>query len=569
MNTGTRTLGLFKMLLAALSLVTLGHAQTTQTPLETLPYSSGMLVARAIRAGRILPQSASALDVQSNILNCTPGPCVMPTSQASPAGDANPVNTTPIVARPGSLNVFLSGANDYNCSTDLGFYITTNTGSSWNHTCMGIAAGATAGDGGPGVGFDLKSNAYISGIESLSGGSTEVVIETSSNSGSTWSAPEVAVTPLFTGGTVDADWMQIDTTSASPYANCIYISTTQFDVSNDSTIAVAHSCNKGVTWTNVQVDTLQVAKKTVDQFSDLTIQNNGTVYLSWMRCPETNRSGNCGGTLATMLISQSSDGGNTWSAPVAMAKVHLAPDTCTSFYGCLPNTQEPLTNIPAIAVDNSARQHQGNIYAIMYNYNSTAKQLQVEVVTSSNGGTTWTAPVQTSPVSNHDQFFPWITVNSVGKIGATWLDRRNDPANIDYQAYSALCHNGGQLFGATGDVDTSGTAVTWVGGDQFGDLSDGDAITINGVNYMVATVNSITSLTLTTSAGTQTDVLFTGYSNVPLTPNLSNPNNDGFGGIFMGDYTGNYFQGHTIFASWMDNGNTSTMIDLAGGYVVE
>jgi len=140
---------------------------------------------------------------------------------------------------------------------------------------------------------------------------------------------------------------------------------------------------------------------------------------------------------------------------------------------------------------------------------------------------------------------------------------------VNYQAYSALCHNGGQLFGATGDVDTAGTAVTWVGGDQFGDLSDGDAITINGVNYTVATVNSITSLTLTTSAGTQTDVLFTGYSNVPLTPNLSNPNNDGFGGVFMGDYTGNYFQGHTIFASWMDNGKTSTMIDLAGGYVVE
>jgi hypothetical protein len=74
---------------------------------------------------------------------------------------------------------------------------------------------------------------------------------------------------------------------------------------------------------------------------------------------------------------------------------------------------------------------------------------------------------------------------------------------------------------------------------------------------------------LTSSAGTQTDVTFTGYSNVPLTPNLSNPNNDGFGGDFMGDYTGNFFQGHTIFASWMDDGETSTMVDLAGGYVVE
>jgi len=205
----------------------------------------------------------------------------------------------------------------------------------------------------------------------------------------------------------------------------------------------------------------------------------------------------------------------------------------------------------------------------MYNYDTTAKQLQVVVVTSSSGATTWGLPVRVSPVSINDEFFPWITVNSVGKIGATWLDRRNDSANVNYQAFSALSHNGGALFGATGNVDTAGKAVTWVGGDQFGDLSDGDTITIKGVNYTVATVNSLTSITLSTSAGKQTNVVFTGYSNVPLTPNLSNPNNDGFGGIFMGDYTGNYFQGNTIFASWMDNGSTSTMIDLVGGYVVE
>ncbi|MGD0163722.1 MAG: sialidase family protein [Candidatus Sulfotelmatobacter sp.] len=568
MNKGTRTPGLLRIFLAVLPLVALGRAQTTQSPLESLPYSPGMLVARAIRAGRIQPRSANPL-LRGKLLTCSPGPCVMPTSQASPVGDVAPVNTTPLVARPLSMSVLISGANDYNCPNQLGFYITANTGASWNQTCMALAPGASAGDGGPGVGFDTNGNAYVSGIESLPSGATEVVFETSSNQGSSWSAAQVAVTPLFTGGILDADYLAIDTNPGSPFLNCVYISTSQFDASNDSTIAVAHSCDAGATWTNLQVDGLQIATKTVDQFSNLTIQDNGTVYVSWMRCPETNRSGSCGGTLASMVISHSADGGTTWSTPVVMAKVHLAPSTCGAFFGCLPNTKEPLTNIPVISVDNSTRQHKGNLYAIMYNYNSSAKQLQVQVITSRNGGTTWGVPVQVAPTSPGDEFFPWLMVNSIGKIGATWLDRRNDPANVSYQAYSALCHNGGQLFGATGTLDTSGTAATWVAGDQFGDLTDGDAITINGVTYTVATVNSVSSITLTTSAGTQTDVTFTGYSNAALTPNLSNPANDGFGGTFMGDYTGNYFQGHTIFASWMDSSTGSTMVDLAGGFVVE
>ena len=538
MNKGTRTLGWLRICLAMLPLVALGRAQTTQSPLESLPYSPSMLAARAIRAGRIQPRSAN-LPLKGKLLTCSPGPCVMPTSQASPASDVGPVNTTPLVARPQSMSVLISGANDYNCPNQLGFYITANTGSSWNQTCMALAPGASGGDGGPGVGFDTKGNAYVSGIESLPSGATEVVFETSSNEGSSWSAAQVAVTPLFTGGILDADYLAIDTNPGSPFLNCVYISTSQFDASNDSTIAVAHSCDAGATWTNLQVDGLQIATKTVDQFSNLTIQDNGTVYVSWMRCPETNRSGSCGGTLASMLISHSADGGTTWSTPVIMAKAHLAPSTCGAFFGCLPNTKEPLTNIPVISVDNSTRQHKGNLYAIMYNYSSTAKQLQVQVITSRNGGTTWGLPVLVAPTSLGDEFFPWVMVNSIGKIGAT------------------------------GTLDTSGTAATWVAGDQFGDLTDGDAITINGVTYTVATVNSVSSITLTSSAGTQTDVTFTGYSNAALTPNLSNPANDGFGGTFMGDYTGNYFQGHTIFASWMDSSNGSTMVDLAGGYVVE
>lgn len=78
----------------------------------------------------------------------------------------------------------------------------------------------------------------------------------------------------------------------------------------------------------------------------------------------------------------------------------------------------------------------------------------------------------------------------------------------------------------TGTVTTNGTAVTWVTGDRFGkDFSDGthstgypavtsggaNHLTINGVNYGIAThdpASSDTTLTLATSAGVQAAVAF-------------------------------------------------------------
>lgn len=64
--------------------------------------------------------------------------------------------------------------------------------------------------------------------------------------------------------------------------------------------------------------------------------------------------------------------------------------------------------------------------------------------------------------------------------------------------------------GAVGVVSTSGTTVTWVSGTQFDANSDwsGLNIIINSVQYVIASVSSPTSMTLISSAGTQTSVAY-------------------------------------------------------------
>lgn len=60
----------------------------------------------------------------------------------------------------------------------------------------------------------------------------------------------------------------------------------------------------------------------------------------------------------------------------------------------------------------------------------------------------------------------------------------------------------------SGTVNTSGTTVTWATGSQFNQLLIQGTMVIKGVSYTVASVNSATSLTLTTTAGTQSGVSY-------------------------------------------------------------
>jgi len=437
--------------------------------------------------------------VGSASLTCSPAPCRLPNVQASEGG--LPANTNPIVVNPNNSNQLLVGAFDYNCGAPYvgqGFFSTSDAGATWTHTCLPLWPGYV-GEGDPILGYDLNNFAYAGGLQAPpfdANAGSRIVLSSSADNGATWGSP-VTVIGATLGYSADMPWLAVDTNASSSNKNALYVSSTQWDSSFTKTqVWVSHSTDRGKHWSSTTVDSLQL-KPLEDSFSNLSVGEDGTVYITWLRCSATNPPGVCAGIPATVLLSKSSDGGNTWTKPVTVAQPTLAPDpTGCCFYGELLNTIEPVTNVPSNAVFGSGSAARVSVAF----YNWTGVQMQVEVATSTDGGSSFAAPVRVSASNSGDEFFQWISADSNGRLAVTWLDRRHDASDIKYQPFVALSNNGGVSFG----------------------------------------------------------------TNRALSGILSDPSHDGFGGQFMGYYRTHVWAGKALYAAWMDTRTGSAQAEVGG-----
>jgi hypothetical protein len=118
-----------------------------------------------------------------------------------------------------------------------------------------------------------------------------------------------------------------------------------------------------------------------------------------------------------------------------------------------------------------------------------------------------------SPVAT----YIWKNANDPSGTGPV---RTATPANITTAGNSLLFDSGLNVNGSVpvewtqftanvGTVDTNGTAITWVSGSQFGDLTAGNKIVISGITYTLVGAVTSTTATVTVSAGVQTGASYT------------------------------------------------------------
>ncbi len=315
--------------------------------------------------------------------------------------------------------------------TDIGWATSTNGGTTWTH---GFLPGLTKGEGtgpydaasDPAVAYDAKHAVWM--IASLPISNTSqtpaVVVSRSTDGGLAWEDP-VSVDP--TSDSSDKNWIVCDSWSSSPhYGNC-YL---EWDDPNTGEIMMSTSTDGGKVWS--------AAIGTVNQASGIggqpLVQPNGTVVVPI----ETNY----------MSAFSSTNGGTSWSAPVAIAVIQTHTDAGGIRSGPLPSAAvdgagtvwvvwedcryrvqcatndlvystssdgihwskvtriptDPVTGsadhfIPGIGIDPATSGAGAHVAIHYYYYPQTdcvfsSCRLYVGYISSPNGGSTWNSPIR-------------------------------------------------------------------------------------------------------------------------------------------------------------------------------
>jgi hypothetical protein len=485
---------------------------------------------------------------------------------------AAPQNEAAIAVDPTNSNRLVAGANDYvtrtwSCTVSgtpcsalgdaySGTYFSNDGGQTWCCTATDpnhlgtlipgvehLTGGPYDAGGDPSVAWDSRGHVYYAGLgfNRTSAPNTVTVSRGTFSAGGnlTWSAPTF-INPTTSPSVLnDKEWIAVDHSADSPFRDRVYVTWTRylFNASNgsyrQSPIFFASSTDGGVTFTTPKSITGNVL---YDQGSRPVVGPDGTLYVFWDGATRLD-------SLNSAYMVKSTDGGATWSKPVAISQLTDIVELSDSLFR--------VNSFPAAAVAPN-----GDLYATWTTETKSSKldgdtacaawlssdlagcQSIAVRSRSTDGGAHWTAPVRVfAPGTRTPVGYPVAQPSD----GSTFAEP--DPSGPVEDVFPAVAvgTDGHVVFSAyRGDVVSPWQTCAAGPPPPEGRINCtelGDYINNTRLDYWL-TDGSGTSIVSTHPINTR----------------------NGFGGGFIGDYTDmSIGSDGTVHALWTDTNNKQTV----------
>lgn len=356
------------------------------------------------------------------------GPGTPPVAEAP----ERPRNEPSIAVDPSDSSIILVTANDYQTGDSRIGLFRSQAGGSFTSQLLPQSSGLSVGSDGV-VDTGLGGLTMVAGLlfnRTLTGIADGTIVSYSSTDhGVTFNGPVIINQGSGTQVFNDKPYLAIDKSGGSPFRGRAYVSYTPFFNNFASTvIAFQSSADGGTTWST------PVILSPVRPFvwgSSVALGPLGEIYVSWIDADITAGTG-------TLFIRRSNDGGASFDGAVAVSDVVLVPSL-------LPVTGWAfrVKTSSFVAADRSSQSTQGNVYTVWQDNRGGNANILLSV--SSDGGATWSPPVQINDVVNAQNFFPYVAVSpDTGAIKSIFYSNRITPGLID--VFTTTSMDGGATF---------------------------------------------------------------------------------------------------------------------------
>ncbi len=318
--------------------------------------------------------------------------------------------------------------NDGGCRI-LTAAVSFNGGATWQESLL---PGLTVAGGGsyertsdPWVAFGPGGRAYFAalGVDETRP-RNGVYLSSSDDGGLTWSDPVAVHSGNSTQSFDDKEAVVVDTRDDSPYKGRVYVGWDMITISGQAEL-ITYSDDGGSSFQPAVTLTAQGASLGIIPL----VGPGGIVHAVWLNF----RLNLIGERLITLQASHSTDGGQTWSAPVTISTVRASGVAGS----------RTAAGLPSAVVDGRT----GALYVVWQDESFTASTDQVVLSRSTDGGQTWSLPIRVSDgPGDAPNFTPAVAVTPEGWVGVSYYSLRNNPSHVLVDEYLSVSKNGGLSF---------------------------------------------------------------------------------------------------------------------------